>query len=116
MQSLLPDYLQDEIKLFQTRDLVIGVKIFSCCEAPLINGIAKILEQRVHVQKDIIFSKISPHEANGMFIVKSGTVNVFHKNQRWAKQLFSGDSFLEEVLVDAHQSTVYLVKTSYSYQ
>lgn len=98
MSTMLPDYMQEDIRQFLVMDVILSLPIFSCCDSGFVRQIMlAVVQHVVMASADILTPGISPE---GMYIVQSGLVQVLTAQGRKTQKLSRGDTFAESSLFD----------------
>jgi hypothetical protein len=93
LATMLPDYMQEDIRQFLVMDIILSLPMLNCCDSGFIRQIMLVMEQlEVMSGADVLSPGLTPE---GMYIIQSGLVQVLTAQGRKTQKLSHGDTFAE---------------------
>ena len=109
LSTLMPPTLCKEVCLADLQPLVNGLPIFDRFNGVVLSELMQCMELQIYTKKSII---ISSQPANGLYLVKSGIVNIIERKTRGIRQMHAGETFAEGSLLDEWTSNEFSAKCS----
>lgn len=98
MKTMLPDYMQEDIRQFLVMDIILSQKMFSFCESGFIRQIMLVMDRQVVIAGATILS--TGVAAEGMYMIQNGLVQILTAQGRKTQKLSHGDCFAELYLFE----------------
>lgn len=98
LETMLPDYMREDIRQFLVMDIVLSLQMFSCCDSGFTRQIMLAMEQLVVMTgADILSPGLAPE---GLYIIQSGLIQILTAQGRKTQKLSHGDTFAETSLFE----------------